>query len=86
MSDKVEDGGPAFPSGHIDVGADKVESAIHDGMTLRDYFAGQAMTKKAWPTEFVGKKETAEAYSEYARRAYKIADAMLSARKGARDE
>lgn len=39
MSDKIDDGGPAFPT----------ETATHFliGMTLRDYFAAAALTRLA---------------------------------------
>jgi len=77
MSDKVDDGGPAFPSGHIDVGADKVESATHDGMTLHQYYAGQALA---------GCLASNMDPSAAVRTAWLTADAMLAARKGARDE
>lgn len=46
---------------------------IAAGMTLRDYFAGQALTGLAATAS--GK------WADYARGAYAIADAMLEARK-----
>jgi hypothetical protein len=60
MTDK-QTGGPAFP----------IEQHDKDGMTLRDYFAAQAM------------QGLAQKYShedDISRNAYKIADAMLKAR------
>ena len=41
MSDKINDGGPAFPNGLCDSSS----GAFHlvDGMSLRDYFAAKAM-------------------------------------------
>jgi hypothetical protein len=83
------DGGPAFPRpGHY-----PEKSAIHPedlaealetinngqrGMSLRDYFAGQALAaligNRQWVT---GKLETAEAV---AHSAYLAADAMIQAR------
>lgn len=58
------DGGPAFPA----------EAVLHNkGMTLRDWFAGQALISV-----------TSNAYSResasYAKHAYELADAMLAAR------
>lgn len=89
--DKVEDGGPAFP-----VVAEGGEgSGLHpdrwDGMTLRDYFAGQALAAVISVTSS-GMHTPRGLYSEprnpsmdireaMARDAYDIADAMLLARK-----
>lgn len=68
---QIDDGGPAFPvpdvhhpSGQIQFGS--------SGMSLRDWFAAQALEKASRGARF-----TAE---EIARRAYYIADAMLAAR------
>lgn len=57
------DGGPAFPA----------EAVLHNkGMTLRDWFAGQAL---------VGKLAHGEVGAAgVSRRAYEYADAMLAAR------
>lgn len=67
--DNTNTGGPAFPAHTI---------AMHEGMTLRDYFAAKAMQALiiangpaptgGWPT-----------YTE--RTAYTVADAMLKARE-----
>ena len=66
-------GGPAFPF----VWDDDIEKKrhIYAGMTLRDWFAGQAM-QGDWA---VGNAE--ENLSEAATRYYKMADAMLSQRE-----
>lgn len=80
MGDKIEDGGPAFP-----------RSGLGDrGMSLRDWFAGQALVGE------IARHSTAEAMNATAREArdrgmslpeymaknvYLIADAMLRARK-----
>ena len=53
---------------------------IYSGMTLRDYFAGQAIASvivRCDPRERFG-DETME--QMFARRAYSVADAMLQAR------
>lgn len=44
MSENINDGGPAFPvhAGHV-MFNDRVVAAHHPGMSLRDYFAGQAL-------------------------------------------
>lgn len=60
MTDQPESP-PAFPRDHRHLG--------HNGMTLRDYFAGQAIT--------ICLKDFAVSYSEWAGEAYALADAML---------
>lgn len=73
MSNTPNDGGPAFPQ----VGAklqvkDGVYFLDNGGMTLRDYFAGQALTGPAM-RELILPEHLAS-------RAYAVADAMLAAR------
>lgn len=62
-----KDGGPAFPR------PNNVRPYEEDGMTLRDYFAAEAMQG------LVGNGGVPKASAEYA---YKFADAMLKAREG----
>jgi hypothetical protein len=70
MSENIEDGGPAFPC------EGGVNSGLYaaPGMSLRDWFAGQALTaiNSYWSDE-----ETRETF---ARNAYQMADAMIKAR------
>jgi hypothetical protein len=64
----TEDGGPAFPySVHME-GFDRLS---FPGMTLRDYFAGQAVQTLIDAQGFT---------SDLGKQAYLIADAMLAAR------
>lgn len=73
---KIEDGRPAFPSVAMN---DPGHPASIAGMSLRDYFAGQALagihasvnTAGRWP---------ADALNSIARGAYAQADAMLAER------
>lgn len=77
---EIEDGGPAFATGNPEQGG-------HAGMTLRDYFAGQALTgllsdvylqraySEALPDSFATLDQTNASF------AYVLADAMLAARK-----
>lgn len=69
--DKEENGGPAFKC---------EKGTIWTGMSLRDYFATQAMLAhiQLLPREDFG--STAEWNSEIARLAYMTADAMLEER------
>lgn len=69
----INDGGPAYPMGYHPESI----SADHSGMTLRDYFAGQAMA--AIITSVYCTPETI--YTEVSSRAYAQADAMLKARE-----
>ena len=62
-------GGPAFPC-HPDI-----ENPLYDGMTLRDYFAGEALIKRGFNVRPYDNTD------EVAKDCYKMADAMLKARK-----
>lgn len=71
MTDEIDDGGAAFPH----------QTAWHrdtHGMTLRDWFAGQAL-QIAWAALDAGHYEGGS--KEIAGCAYQIADAMLAERK-----
>ncbi len=83
------DGGPAFPSGELKFDDGDCKTAIHNGMSLRDWFAGQALVGLAadddQPME-LRKDETADearrrVWSGVAKVAYIIADAMIAARE-----
>jgi hypothetical protein len=68
-----DDGGPAFPSGLVSTG-DGDHQAFTSGMSLRDWFAGQAL-------QWAGSNEWFHADERnVAERAYKMADAMVAAR------
>ena len=89
------DGGPAFPRSR-DIWADPDNPALsdmspeQDGMSLRDYMAGQAigtlLTEQVMLVEHL--PETNFEYRSLAARAYAVADAMLEARTvgGRREE
>lgn len=65
---------PAFPRTYTADG--------HNGMTLRDYFAGQALSAiVSERREGDGGSQSSNTVSYIARQAYALADAMLAARK-----
>ena len=64
---------PAFPC-HPDV-----DNSLYDGMTLRDYMAAKAM--QAFITAWISKSIYSNTDLEVAEYAYKMADAMLTARE-----
>jgi hypothetical protein len=69
------DGGPAFPRDNAG------DYTGQDGMSLRDWFAGQALTG----TLAAGAQDF-EAGGKIAREAYVIADAMLATRNQPKKE
>ena len=80
MSTPINDGGPAFP--HFKTNEQgKTELCPQGGMTLRDYFAGQALAGILMnhTTAKFGLTEISVACY-----AYKFADAMLAAKEASK--
>lgn len=75
MSDKRDDGGPAFPN--VPDGAGDKWQSWDVGMTLRDYFAGMALQGLCRAPGVGGNNK----FVIVSKRAYDYADAMLKARK-----
>ena len=77
METKTNDGGPAFPAQPIyrDPSGDTI-TCPQGGMSLRDYFAAQALT--GWVSDPATREGHAD---EAARICYRFADAMLRARQ-----
>ena len=73
MEQKIETGGPAFPC-HADI--IPIKDRDYAGMTLRDYFAAQAM-QGMLAAEYAGTYRPAV----WANDSYAMADAMLKARE-----
>ena len=69
MSTPIKNGGSAFP-----LYLPQDEGNIRDGMTLRDYFAGQALNA-------IAARNTDRTYRDDADEAYSFADAMIAARE-----
>lgn len=74
MSEKINDGGAAFPA------SDCGHGGPYGGMTLRDWFAGQALANLVRDYETTGQMISAETVNEIAGDAYAMADAMLATR------
>lgn len=69
MSDTSKEGGPAFPSAS--------DGVFFDGMSLRDWFAGQAVSGSVAYANF-HEDDDAQTAAKYA---YRVADSMLKARE-----
>lgn len=83
----VNDGDPAFPVKSrmvpSDAGPNVWKAMECDGMSLRDWFAGQALVCMSSSEVLVGFNEThtrETVAAAIARSAYELADAMLAAR------
>jgi hypothetical protein len=81
-ADKIDTGGSAFPGMDYVAQDNKVNPP---GMTLRDYFAGQALvgltTNTEWIKKYVPQATTVESQMEFvASFAYHLADEMLTER------
>ncbi|MGB1214575.1 MAG: hypothetical protein ACPG4X_14520 [Pikeienuella sp.] len=84
----MKDGGPAFPSEFVlhepgKVGNEVAIKEFSSGMSLRDWFAGQALVGVMTNAENFGgaaSHEREEAFRRTADLLYEIADAMLAAR------
>lgn len=76
----IDDGGPAFPQSETSSGNSFRNEYGDGGMSLRDWFAGQAL--KGMLTD----PKAADDFSndDFARNAYWYADAMIRARDPAR--
>ena len=71
MNTPINDGGPAFPL----INDHTHPTTINNGMTLRDYFAGQALASL-----LVSRKFTEASTKDIVERAFWYADAMLDER------
>ncbi len=76
MSAPFDDGGPAFPTKREALDPRATGWHMEDGMTLRDWLAGQALTSMNYDWF-----DSSNRNQEMAQESYNIADAMLAARK-----
>jgi len=72
MSNQINDGGPAFPVSDCVYPNGEVQTGSY-GMTLRDYFAGQALAGMNIKYDEYTATDTQSVYH-----AYRIADYMIS--------
>lgn len=87
MTDNRKDGGPAMPCGSMSIG-DGDTVAYEQGMSLRDWFAGQALDHvkevnphlPGDPSSMTEWPDPEELVKRRARYAYLMADAMLAER------
>lgn len=90
------DGGPAFPGGELLFDDGDCKTPYQIGMSLRDWFAGKALSgitaglcanPRCEITEPCGDRAKGRVgFSHAAQDAYAIADAMLAAREARSDE
>lgn len=83
------DGGPAFPGGSLRFDDGDCETPYQIGMSLRDWFAGQALmsfSALAFRDSHCEPLEGERLLKARARAAYDQADAMLAARGGSDDQ
>lgn len=81
MSEPIQDGGPAYPGPAFSQSG--YQNGHSMGMSLRDWFAGQAMRVVAYDLAAIGvvAKQLGKRESDViAAAAYQLADAMLAAR------
>lgn len=84
MEERFDDGGPAFPAPGV-YGDDNVAHRVLEngepGMSLRDYFAGQALAAIGLrPSRPADGRQEATCFAAVAADCYALADAMLRAR------
>jgi hypothetical protein len=77
MSAPINDGGPAFPRPESRGTSGAITLHGQNGMTLRDYFAGQALAGM-----FADRERLSTNAQHFSHDAYLFADAMLAAREG----
>ena len=75
-------GGPAFPRTWSESYGGDVSNCSYDGMSLRDWFAGQIAAGMAAHSGTAG---VSYGPHDIAGRAYQVADAMLNAREAPHD-
>ena len=78
MTDKIDDGEPAFPSQPVGSAGLPLHEGF-DGMSLRDWFAGQALV--GIMSDSGMRPDNLAEFAHMAARLFQVADAMIAARK-----
>lgn len=78
MTDKINDGGPAFPTTGEGYGYSRYSQY---GMSLRDWFAGQAVGALIAGRDSSFIPDAHEKMAAWARAAYSVADEMIAERE-----
>ena len=81
MNEKIKDGGPAFPVPDVIDHDRNYYQYGGQGMTLRDYFAAKAIPSVITQCKGDIRRADENPPDYFARVAFEIADAMLSARE-----
>ena len=85
MSTPIDNGGPAFPFGQVsEATGQPINGFFAPGMTLRDWFAGQALAGLMASAPMPEHPAYWDWLSGVAVTPFRIADAMIEARKGGR--
>lgn len=79
MSDKIKDGGPAFPVSSDDFR--DLENHPCKGMSLRDWFAGMALQGLCSNEVITRPRPQTKEFIEFAKVCYDYADGMLAQRE-----
>lgn len=71
---------PAFPS-NISNGFNSLAAGLHQGMTLRDWFAGKTLNGMLQNKDFLITRHGESIAEKLSRSSYEMADAMMKARE-----
>lgn len=90
MSNNIKDGGPAYPSGKSEQAGWENSLPYYEGMSLRDWFAGQALPALIGNMRSpelldnlkqIAKDDGVSVEQIFAAASYEYADAMIAARE-----
>lgn len=82
---KIDNGGPAFPQTNTNYYGGETSVDVTGGMSLRDWFAGQALAGLVVLCSHDTLRDGMTYEQHVARNSYRVADAMLAARREDRE-